>query len=341
MSLEGGRKGTMYLLQYPLLLLICIVLSAELSLYLLLRVIVALYERAVRYVDLEHAQTFDQWAKAARELDEHEDRDAWKKDNKSAYYNATAIDNTIGELREIEKDAESIVRVKDVLLERVFNKNRVCFGIHNEELYAQTHFGTKHLIEQFIRESCKATQEVFDDPYGLFSLDQKKEFFRKAIEGYGRSALCMSGGSTLGFTHFGVLKALLDVGYLPKILCGTSAGSLIVAVAGSRTDQELKEYLSPDLHKYFRTFPRGHLYQVFYFLKNGVLFDNESFYDLAKEMVFGDMTFKEAYEKTGRILNITVTNQQKHGGKILLNYLTVPDVTLWSAGKLCALQFVN
>ena len=46
----------------------------------------------------------------------------------------------------------------------------------------------------------------------------------------------------------------------------------------------------------------------------------------------GDMTFQEAYDKTGRILNITVSPS---GGAsrvpMLLNYLTSPHVLIWSA----------
>eukprot|EP00475_Leptophrys_vorax_P040997 TRINITY_DN769_c0_g1_i2.p1 TRINITY_DN769_c0_g1~~TRINITY_DN769_c0_g1_i2.p1 ORF type:complete len:297 (-),score=58.20 TRINITY_DN769_c0_g1_i2:790-1680(-) len=75
----------------------------------------------------------------------------------------------------------------------------------------------------------------------------------------------------------------------------------------------------------------GRWHQLKMLWTRGCVFDNEHFYLLAKRVMFGDMTFREAYEKTGRILNITVTNKHKHGGQILLNHLTVPDVTLWSA----------
>jgi len=43
-----------------------------------------------------------------------------------------------------------------------------------------------------------------------------------------------------------------------------------------------------------------------------------------------DMTFKEVYEKNGWILNISVTDK-KLGKLQLCNYLTTPDVLLWSA----------
>lgn len=40
----------------------------------------------------------------------------------------------------------------------------------------------------------------------------------------------------------------------------------------------------------------------------------------------GDITFKEAYDKTKRILNITVTNTDKFDSPRLLNYITAPNV---------------
>jgi len=43
----------------------------------------------------------------------------------------------------------------------------------------------------------------------------------------------------------------------------------------------------------------------------------------------GDLTFKEAYDKTGMILNITVTEDSLSTSR-LFNYLTTPNVLIWS-----------
>ncbi|KNE69669.1 hypothetical protein AMAG_14224 [Allomyces macrogynus ATCC 38327] len=46
----------------------------------------------------------------------------------------------------------------------------------------------------------------------------------------------------------------------------------------------------------------------------------------------GDLTFDEAYHKTRRILNITIpSNQGPHDAPKVLNYLTAPNVLIWSA----------
>jgi len=45
----------------------------------------------------------------------------------------------------------------------------------------------------------------------------------------------------------------------------------------------------------------------------------------------GDFTFQEAFDRTGRILNIVVTPNNKGDPPRLLNYLTSPHVLVWSA----------
>jgi hypothetical protein len=45
----------------------------------------------------------------------------------------------------------------------------------------------------------------------------------------------------------------------------------------------------------------------------------------------GDVTFYEAYERTGKILNITVSPANDYERPRLLNYLTSPNVLIWSA----------
>lgn len=43
------------------------------------------------------------------------------------------------------------------------------------------------------------------------------------------------------------------------------------------------------------------------------------------------MTFREAYERTGRILNVSCVPSDSHSPTILTNYLTAPDCVIWSA----------
>lgn len=43
------------------------------------------------------------------------------------------------------------------------------------------------------------------------------------------------------------------------------------------------------------------------------------------------MTLLEAYQRTGRIINISVTPASKNEYPTLLNYLSAPHVLIWSA----------
>lgn len=47
--------------------------------------------------------------------------------------------------------------------------------------------------------------------------------------------------------HIGVVKAFLDANLLPRVVTGTSAGGLIAALVCTRTEEELKYLLVPEL----------------------------------------------------------------------------------------------
>jgi len=66
------------------------------------------------------------------------------------------------------------------------------------------------------------------------------------------------------------------------------------------------------------------------FLRTGYLLDISVLKDLVRRVV-GDITFMDAYEKTGRVMNITVMPATTHGLPRILNYLTAPNVVVWSA----------
>lgn len=68
-------------------------------------------------------------------------------------------------------------------------------------------------------------------------------FMNETRHAYGRTALHLSGGAALGVHHLGVLKAMLELRMLPRVLSGTSAGSIIAAIAGVRTHAELEALL--------------------------------------------------------------------------------------------------
>lgn len=61
-----------------------------------------------------------------------------------------------------------------------------------------------------------------------------------------------------------------------------------------------------------------------------LMHDTEYFRECLRTNV-GDFTFQEAFDRTGRILNIVVTPSNSTDPPRLLNYLTAPHVLVWSA----------
>lgn len=68
------------------------------------------------------------------------------------------------------------------------------------------------------------------------------------------------------------------------------------------------------------------------FLKEGVVMDSVHLGKIMRENI-GDITFLEAFQKTRRILNITVSSPTVYEVPRLLNYLTAPHVLVWSAAE--------
>jgi predicted acylesterase/phospholipase RssA len=72
----------------------------------------------------------------------------------------------------------------------------------------------------------------------VIPLAEKLEFFRRASHCFGRTALMLSGAGALGPFHVGVIKALLEQDLLPNVISGSSAGSLVAAIVGTRDDAQ-------------------------------------------------------------------------------------------------------
>lgn len=129
----------------------------------------------------------------------------------------------------------------------------------------------------------------------------------------------------------GVIRALLDRGLLPSIITGTSAGSLMGAIVCTRTDEELNEILNPELANRINICKGSWLKKFTRYMKTGACFDSEEWCREAMWFCKGSLTFKEAYERTGRIFNVSVIPYDPHSPPKLLNYLTAPDCVIWSA----------
>lgn len=190
-----------------------------------------------------------------------------------------------------------------------------------------------------------------DDESRLLSVENKLLMFNEARIAYGRTALMLSGGASMGINHLGVVKALLDQNLMPKVVCGTSAGALVASIVGIFEDDALLGIIESDnLYNPLKQQPFSFRYfddhtsilgSFRRLVRTGVIQDVRMLQDCLRRN-FGDITFQEAYMRTRRILNITVCAVRSSSDPpMLLNYLTAPHVLVWSAASAsCALPLV-
>ncbi|RUS23743.1 hypothetical protein BC938DRAFT_474692, partial [Jimgerdemannia flammicorona] len=288
-------------------------------------------------------------------------KDKWKNDPRSPDYDYELIKTRLEQLRIERKkhDMSSMI----FLLRTSLSRNLGDMG--KPKLYAHTHIGTKTLISDYIDEVVTQLNIICDTESDDFDLKSKYEFFLNVRQSFGRTALLLSGGATLGLNHIGVIKCMHEVGLLPRIISGASSGSIIAALLCTRTDDKIAEMYDPSgvgfrmKHKFsvgnanvnlgfpfsLASFPKSSPVQDFFershdpdtvvaklerlwkqaLLPTGVLFDVEVLTEAMQKNI-GDVTFQEAYNRTRRILNITVSSSMQYEMPRLLNYLTAPNV---------------
>ena len=161
--------------------------------------------------------------------------------------------------------------------------------------------------------------------------EEKRILFKHINANYGRTALCLSGGAGFAHYHLGVVRGLLDADLLPDVITGTSGGALVAALVATRTDDELDELLVPALAQRINASSESMFIWIARWWRTGARFDSVEWAEKCSWWTRGSMTFREAYERTGRILNVSCVPADPHSPTILCNYLTSPDCVIWSA----------
>lgn len=333
--LKSRPEGLVYsVLRYPLLICIGSIILMELMFYFFIRQFVNIYEYYIIWVgqrgklrqSLRKSKSYDEWARNAQKLDSFFNLDEWKKEPATSYYDYKLISNLNRQIKRSSKNNDPLA-LKNLLLESGAKSN--LGGIENVWLYSHTYFGTKDMVEEYLENVLSSLDTIATTTQ--LSPAEKRHFFKQASHLYGRSALCLSGGATLGYYHLGVIKALLDRGVLPKVITGTSAGSLIASIACTRTDEELQENIVPYIHQFLTACEGTWFTMAKRFFQTGALFDIDEWREKMYWVTNGNTTFLESYQRTGRILNITVVSCDSHSPPKLLNYVTAPNVVVWSA----------
>lgn len=129
----------------------------------------------------------------------------------------------------------------------------------------------------------------------------------------------------------GVVKALFEQRMLPRVLAGSSVGSIVAGIVATRTDDELRKTFD-ELETFDVSFFNNSraVELVHSFINKGTLHDIDFLVRKLRSLM-GECTFLEAYERTGRILNISVCPADTNEPARILNYLTAPQALVWSA----------
>ena len=292
------------------------------------------------------APTYEAWERASAELDELEGNNAWKRAFDSPDYYPAELAQHLAQLDDARRARDA--RAMLFLVRTALSRNLAAMG--NLRLYRHSHIGTKDLIERYIAsalatlrtlvelsdQAAAAPPSALDPSHG--GVPSPVEMYNDVLaarQSFGRSALLLSGGATFGMNHIGVLKALWAARLLPRIISGASAGSIVSAVLCVRTDAEVPELLDSFCNGDLAVFEAegqdgSWLTKLARLLKMGAMFDIKHLIRVMRGLL-GDLTFMEAYYRTRRILNICVSSASVYELPRLLNYVTAPNVVIWSA----------
>jgi TAG lipase/lysophosphatidylethanolamine acyltransferase len=279
---------------------------------------------------LGQAASYDEWRATCEELDLHQGNDVWRANPVSSIYDHKLIYFRLQHLRRVREmgDVTSLFfTLRSGLL-------RNLGGLNDIRLYKKSLLGTKNLIESYTDEVVDSLEFLANHDFQEFSNQAKLEFFNDTKQSFGHTALLLQGGATFGMAHLGVVKTLHEQELLPRIISGTSVGALMAAFVGIHTDQELPDLFSRggiNLQAFARVGLKGNMRRkIVRFLKHGYLMDVKVLEDCVRANV-GDLTFEEAFLRSKRVLNIVVSSSRTNEVPRLLNYLTAPNVLVWSA----------
>ena len=266
--------------------------------------------------EMEDASSYKDWKALALEHDYISGSEEWKRTEKSNSYDHANIRSRLNTLRDL--------RIRQDFTGLLFALNE---GIHGNQggmgktaLFEKSKFGTKHLIEEYVDELVDSLRDIANVPENVISWKDKHDFFQRASLCFGSSALMLSGAGSLGHFHAGVVKTLLEHNLLPDVISGSSAGSIFAAVLGTHTDAELK-----------KMFRRGSIMPSTLQSDGELVQIDSGHMRIMLESTIPDLTFQEAYEKTGRKISVTIAPLEENQSSRLMNAITSPNVFVRTA----------
>lgn len=265
---------------------------------------------------LKSAQSYEEWLAAAESYDKYHKLDKWRRTDTSSQFDYVSIRGRLDRLRSLK--ARGDIRGLLFTLNEGIHGN--VGGMGRGGLYQHAKAGTKNLIEEYIDEIVHTLDLIANDSSADIAADTKAQFFERANHCFGHTALMLSGSGSLLFFHMGVAKALVDAGLLPRVISGSSGGAIVASMLCTHSDSELKEKL--------------HLDYLLGDIKEGAARSGVTDPTDLEESIAGivpDLSFEQAYAKTGRAVNISIAAAETHQTSRLLNETTSPSVLIHSA----------
>ncbi len=268
---------------------------------------------------LTQAGNYSEWKQTALALDKLEGKDKWRLDPESSDYDYHLLKSRIRLFHKLckQKDYDQLIfRLREELHGNIGN-------MANPVLYQQTRVGTKQLINDYLDVVSSSLNLLCNSNVKSLPPMRKRRFMKRTARSFGRSALLLSGGASLGLFHLGVIKELTAEGILPRVITGSSAGSLIAGILATHSDEELAQLIEPGQmnFEWFRMFSLTEVVSG-----KGVA-DQKLLEKFINTNIL-DMTFLEAYKHTFRIVNISISPTDSHQFPRVLNYLTSPNVLI-------------
>lgn len=270
---------------------------------------------------MRSALTYEEWAHAAKMLDRETPRA-----NDSEFYDVELVRNKLQELRHRRHEGS----LRDIVFYMRADLLRNLGNMCNPELH-KGRLQVPKLIKEYIDEVSTQLKMVCDSDSDELLLEEKLAFLHETRHAFGRTALLLSGGASLGAFHVGVVRTLVEHKLLPRIIAGSSVGSIMCAVVATRSWPELEGFFEESMHSLQFFDQLGGIYAVVKRITTqGAVHDIMQLQRLLRHFT-SNLTFQEAYDMTGRVLGITVCSPRKHEPPRCLNYLTAPHVLIWSA----------
>ncbi|KAL3357522.1 hypothetical protein AABB24_017973 [Solanum stoloniferum] len=270
---------------------------------------------------MKSALTYEEWAHAAKMLEKET-----PKMNEAEFYDEELVVNKLQELQHRRNEGS----LRDIMFfmraDLVRNLGNMC--------NPQLHKGRLHvpkLIKEYIDEVSTQLKMVCDYDSDEILLEEKLAFMHETRHAFGRTALLLSGGASLGAFHVGVVKTLVEHKLMPRIIAGSSVGSIMCSVVATRSWPELQSFFEDFWHVLQPFEQMGGILTFFRrIMRQGAVHEIRQLQVMLRHLT-NNLTFQEAYDMTGRVLGITVCSPRKHEPPRCLNYLTSPHVVIWSA----------